>query len=123
METEGPCVRFLPAILVVLVMLAAACGAEDPDAEASSEVTVEDFRYARLPGGGRIVTGRLRNPTADPIQNAQIRIALYDADNRLVSTMSVTMRDIPAGGEKAFREPVLADESVLRARVRGVLVM
>lgn len=115
--------RVVFLLLMLLAGLTAACGSDEAPADSEAEVSVEDFRYTRLPGGGRIVTGRLRNPTDAPIQNAQIRIALYDADNQLVETMSVTMQDIPPGTAKAFREPVSADESVLRARVRGVLVM
>lgn len=125
-------VNRLPLYLIMLALVTlAACGDDRPAPPASStatetdtaKVSVEDFHYALLPGGGRIITGKLLNPTPKTIRNAQIQIGLFDKDNQLISNMSVTVRDLKPGAEKAFREPVDGDESIHGARVRGVLVM
>ena len=116
-----------PLYLMMLTLVAlAACGGDEttqPVEVETANVSVEDFHYTRLPGGGRIITGKLRNPTPKTIRNAQIQIGLFDKDNQLVSNMSVTIRDLKPGAEKGFREPVDGDESIHGARVRGVLVM
>ena len=76
-----------------------------------------------LPGGARIVSGKLHNRTAEPIRNAQIQIALYDQDNCLVTTMSVLVHDIGPGEHKPFRQVVDAADTTQVARVRGVFVL
>jgi len=86
-------------------------------------VDVEDFRYVMLPGGARIISGKLHNRTTEPIRNAQIQVALYDQDNRFVTTMSVEVRDVGPDEHKPFRQVVDADDTVQAARVRGVLVL
>ncbi len=118
----------MKAILFILalapLLLLTACGGRQEAAEATpAQVRVEDFHYTKLPGGARFVSGRLHNPTAEPIRNALIQISLFDAHNRFVSSMSVTVQDVPPGRDKPFRQPVDADEAVQAARVRGVLLM
>jgi len=109
---------------ILLLLLTAACGgAGEEAAEPAVSVEVEDFRYVMLPGGARIVSGKVYNRTAESISNAQIQIALYDKDNLLVTTMSVLVQDIAPDQHKSFRQTVDADESVQGARVRGVLVL
>lgn len=110
---------------VVLLLFVAACGgdAEEVVQDQAASVEVEDFRYVLVPGGARFVSGKLRNLTAEPIRNAQIQIALYDADNRLVTTMRVLVRDVGPAQQKAFRQAVDAADNIRGARVRSVLVM
>ena len=123
--------RFHLLLMLLALFAMAACGEnaapQDEAAQATeadtSKVKVEDFHYALLPGGGRIITGKLINPTTKPIRNAQIQIGLFNQDNQLVSNMSVTIRDLAPGAKKAFRQPVDGDDSIQGARVRGVLVM
>ena len=109
-------------MIIVLVLLVAACG-EEAEEGVEDPVDVVDFRYVMLPGGGRVVTGKLHNRTAETISSAQIQIALYDQDNRFVTTMSVVVRDIDPDEHKPFRQPVDADESIKGARVRGVFLL
>jgi len=107
---------------IALLLLMAACGGAADEDDPAARVEVEAFQLTRLPGGARIVTGKLHNRSAEPISSAQIQIALYDGDNRLVETMSVVVRAVKPGEHKPFRQPLDADESVQRARVRSVLM-
>ena len=113
-----------PLILALLLLLAA-CGEDAAETAEDSEgpVDVLDFRYVQLPGGARVVTGKVHNRTTEPISNAQIQIGLYDSDNRLITTMSVLVQDIAPDHQKPFRQVVDIDEDVQGARVRGVLVL
>ncbi len=117
--------RLSVIVLTVLLLATQACGGNygeegrDPEAR----VEVEDFQYVRLPGGARIVMVKLHNRSAEPISTAQLKIALYDADNLLVTTMSVVVRHVGPGERKPFRQVVDADEDVRGARVRSVLVL
>jgi hypothetical protein len=110
---------------IVLLLLVTACGgdAEEAAQDPVASVEVEDFRYVLVPGGARFVSGKLRNLTAETIRNAQIQIALYDADNRLVTTMRVLVRDVGPEQQKVFRQVVDAADNIRGARVRSVLVM
>ena len=111
-------------LIVWPLLFVAACGGGDAGGPApESRVDVEDFQFAQLPGGTRIVMGKLHNLGAEAIRNAQIQISLYDADNRLVTTMSIIVRNVEPGEHKPFREPIDADENVRGARVRSVLLM
>ncbi|MFQ5568668.1 MAG: FxLYD domain-containing protein [Rhodothermales bacterium] len=85
-------------------------------------MSVEDFTYSLLPGGARVVMGKLYNPTSQWIRNAQIQIGLYDGDNRLVTTMSVVVRNIEPGQFMPFRKTVDEDVDIQGAKVRSVLV-
>lgn len=129
---EDIALKRLKLYLMMLALVAlAACGRDDtsPIADAPSagvteaNVSVENFQYARLPGGGRIITGKLLNPTPETIRNAQIQISLFDKDNLFISNMTVTIQDLKPGSEKSFRQPVDGDDTIHGARVRGVLVM
>ena len=90
-----------------------------------TNVQVEEFKYSLLPGGVRVLTGTLYNPTSIPIRNAQIQVSLFDDNNRRISSMTISVRDVPPGARKSFREPVDSDEvdNVKGAKVRSVLVM
>lgn len=114
--------QFILFIVFMLSMLPACGGSETADSDAS-RVEVEDVQYNLLPGGARIVTGQLFNPTEQPIKAVQVQVSLYDADNRRIAGMSILVRDIPPGERKAFREPVDSDLDVQGARVRSVLVL
>ena len=113
-----------PLIIVLLLCTAAACGGSgDGEQGPEDRVEIEDFQYVRLPGGARIVTGKLYNRSAEPIETAQLQVALYDEDNRRVGTMSIVVRNVEPGEHKPFRQPVDAGEDVRGARVRSVLVL
>ena len=112
-------------VLAVLLLFTAACGGDAGEEEKDPEgrVAVEDFQYVQVPGGARLVMGKLYNRSAEPISTAQLQVALYDEDNRRVGTMSVVVRNIGPGERKPFRQPVDADDNVRGARVRSVLVL
>ena len=116
--------RFIAITWVILLFALPACQSADEafDQELSS-VQVEDVKYSLLPGGARIVTGTLYNPTEAPVRNAQIQISLFDSNNRRIDDMSITVQDVLPGERKSFRQPVDSDADVQGARVRSVLVL
>lgn len=117
--------RSVFALLAALLLLPA-CGTPDDaaaPATAQTDYRVEDFQYALLPGGARVLTGTFYNPTDEALRNAQIQVSLFDRDNQKVSALTILVRDVPAGGRKAFREPVDSDVDVRGARVRSVMVL
>ena len=127
-QPERPLLRYRKPLIVVLTMLllaTQACGGEAGDKEKDPEgrVEVEDFQYVQVPGGARIVMGKVYNRSDEAIKAAQLQVALYDEDNRRIGTMSVVVRHIGPGERKAFRQPVDAAEEVRGARVRSVLVL
>ena len=93
------------------------------EAAAEERVHVEAFKYALMPGGARVLTGRLYNPTPTPVRNAQIQVSLLDANNRRISSMTIHVRDVQPGTYKAFREAVDSELDVQRARVRSIMVI
>lgn len=87
------------------------------------DVQVEDVKYTLLPGGARIVTGTLFNPSEAPVKGAQIQISLFDGNNIKVSSMNITVQDVSPGERKSFRQPVDTDLDIQGAKVRSVLVL
>lgn len=84
---------------------------------------VEELQYSLLPGGARVITGKLYNPSSKNIRNAQVQIFLFDEKNRKVSDMSVTVKDVSPGERKSFRQPVDVDLDIRGAKVKRVLVL
>ena len=113
--------RYITVVFVLFLALVG-CQTGAPDAE-RLPLEVEDLKYSLLPGGARIVTGNLYNPSPDNVRNAQIQISLYDSDNRKISSMNVVIKDIPPGERKYFREAVDVDLDVRGARVKSVIVL
>ena len=107
-----------------MFVLLALIGCQSENAEQEQvPVQVEDVKYTLLPGGARIVTGTLFNPSESIVKGAQIQISLYDGNNIRVSSMSVTVTDVPPGERKPFRQPVDVDLDIKGAKVRSVLVL
>lgn len=110
-------------LLLPLLCLAACSDNADEAANLAEHITVNDFQYSLLPGGARIVTGEVHNASTQALSNIQVSITLFDANNRRISSMNVTVRDVPPGESKRFREPVQDSENVRGAKVRSVLVL
>lgn len=112
-------------VLGVLFFGLAGCGGggEVDEAPAVEGVRVEDFEYSLLPGGARILSGKLYNPSDEPIRNAQIQVSLFDPNNRRVSTMQILVQDIGPGEHKPFRESLDTEMDIRGARVRSILVL
>ncbi len=83
--------RFVVAALL-LVMPVAGCG-NDHGFE-RDDVRVFDVELTLLQSGARIVTGKIENGSETDISGLQIQISLFDADNRRVDRMSVTVRNL-----------------------------
>jgi len=107
-------------LLLVLLLLPAGCAGQT---KVRHELQVEDLRYQLLPGGARIVSGKLINPTTAPVSSAQIQVSLFDGDNRWVGDLHILVQNIGPGMGKPFREPVDSDADVRGARVRSILVL
>lgn len=108
--------RLIPLILAATVIFASCRPPE------KAPPVVEDLSYELRPGGARIVTGKVYNPTDEAIDNVQIQLSLFGADNELVGSMHIVVKDIGAGERVPFREPVDSDEAEA-ARVKSILVM
>ena len=117
-----PTARLFVLLLGVLSPAAVGCG-NDGKSAAAEQLTVEDLTYQLLPSGARIVSGTLVNPSERHFPSAQIQVSLFDENNVAVGNLSVTVRDVEAGGRVEFREPVNSDADVRSARVRSVLVL
>lgn len=142
-QRTGP-LRYLTPLLLSTILLLAACddGAQPTSSDApavaqaqtdgeeagsdaaadTSQVQVEDFQYTSLPGDARILTGQVYNPTDKVLKNVQIQVSLFDANNRWISRMSISVKDVPPGERRTFRQPVDSDLDVQGAKVRNLLV-
>ncbi|MEM8484593.1 MAG: FxLYD domain-containing protein [Bacteroidota bacterium] len=114
--------RYIAFCAVFVLLLVSGCQSE-PEVSDANQVQVEDVKYSLLPGGARIVSGTLFNPSEALVKGAQIQISLFDSNNIRVSSMSITVKDVPAGERKAFRQPVDTDLDIKGASVRSVLVL
>lgn len=116
-------------VLIGGLMLGGCGGSESSGADASTSaasdqpVQVSNFRLVESESGERQVMGTLRNTTAKTIGGAQIKVALYDADNVRIETMTVTVDEIPASDSIPFKKSLTTEAVVQGARVQSVLVM
>ena len=120
--------RVFSILVFASVLVLGACnGSASSDEQATRQegepVRVQDFRLVETSSGERQVMGTLHNTTSKVIGNAQIKVALYDANNVQVETMNVNVSDIPAAGEVQFKKPLTTGKKVQGARVQSVLVM
>ncbi len=112
--------RFLLLSLIgVFLLTISGCSEKE---SARNQVHVQDLRYRLLPGGARIITGKLVNDGEKPIPVVQIDVSLFDGNNRRISSMFVTVLDIEARSNKSFRKVVDSDLPIHGARVRSIIV-
>ncbi len=105
--------------LALLALSVAGCtssGSEGP------RVAVHDVTYRELPGGARILTGRVENLSDRHIPILQVQVSLFDERNFLSGQIGILIHDIPADSSRAFREPIRNKADIRSARVRSVLV-
>lgn len=114
-----PYARFAAALTFAFASFATGCGTPESD----PTPVVEDLTYRLLPGGARIISGSVHNPSGEHVQNVQVQVSLFDAANTRIGSMSILVQDIAAGERVAFRQAVDSDLDVQAARVRGIIVM
>ncbi len=114
--------KYIVVCSILFLVALSACNTEAPEQE-DDHVQVEDVKYSLLPGGARIVTGTLFNPSGATVKGAQIQISLFDGNNIKVSSMSITVMEVLPGERKPFRQPVDTDLDIQGAKVRSVLVL
>ena len=109
----------LLSLIGVFLLTISGCSEKE---SARNQVHVQDLRYRLLPGGARIITGKLVNDGEKPVPVVQIDVSLFDGNNRRISSMFVTVLDIEARSNKSFRKVVDSDLQVNGARVRSIIV-
>lgn len=125
-KCEGDTLRiFMLPLFAIALALSACAGSDGPSGNAIADaprVSVQDFEYKQLPGGARIITGSVYNPTQESIAHAQIQVSLYDASNTRVGSMIIPVHGIEPGEAEPFREAVKSELDVRAAKPRSVLV-
>lgn len=119
--------RFLPLLFCVLLGLfslggLAACGETDAS-RAASQLQIEDFALTQLEDGTRLFTGKLYNPTDQPVERAQLSVTLFDENNRQIGTTTISIRNIAARDTTSFRQPLDSDKNVSGARAKSITVL
>lgn len=82
---------------------------------------VDELRLTKLPSGAKIISGSVHNGSTDDVSGVLVQISLFDDDNNLLSSMTIGVQDVEAGGDTRFREPVDTDLNVHRARVKKIV--
>jgi hypothetical protein len=111
---------FVRTVLVLVIVALVGCSADASLVQDGIRVT--DVTLEERPGGARILRGQVENRSDKDLSIVQIQFSLYDADNRGVDHMGIVVRDIPAGGQVAFREAIQSDFDVRGVRPRSVLI-
>jgi hypothetical protein len=108
----------MPAILLAAIALASwGC----TEGQTDSLLLVEGLRLTKLPSGAKIISGSVHNGSDVDVAGVLVQISLFDSDNHLLSSMTVGVEDVAAGGDSRFREPVDTDLNVHRARVKKIV--
>jgi hypothetical protein len=115
--------RLLRAAVVAAVALAPVINGGCGGAEGSAELEIDDLRLTKLPGGARIISGSVHNRSSDNVSGVLVQISLFDDDNNLLSSMTIGVEEVEAGGDRKFREPVDSDLDVTRARVKKIVTL
>ncbi len=113
-----PALRGMTVVFMCWAFLDMGCGDAKPEGPPAE---VEDFKFSKVPGGARILTGTLFNPSDRPIRNSIIQVSLFDDANQLLTTMNIEVKDVQPGERKPFRQPIDTDLKVTRAKVRRTL--
>ena len=105
------------AALALAPILTAGCSGSDDD----GLLQIDDLRLTRLPSGAKIISGSVHNSSTDDVSGVLVQISLFDDDNNLLSSMTIGVEGVEAGGNTRFREPVDSDLDVSRARVKKIV--
>jgi len=114
--------RLLRAAAVAAVALTPVISGGCGGAEGAG-VEIDDLRLTMLPGGARIISGSVHNRSKDHVSGVLVQISLFDDDNNLLTSMTIGVEEVEAGGDRKFREPVDSDLDVTRARVKKIVTL
>lgn len=115
--------RLLRAAVVAALALTPAINGGCGGAEGGPGLEVEDLRLTRLPAGARIISGSVHNRSSDDVSGVLVQISLFDDDNNLLTSITIGVEEVEAGGDRKFREPVDSDLDVTRARVKKIVTL
>lgn len=116
---------FLPILVQTIVWIslvacvASGCGSPDDQ----SQLQVENLRLTKLPSGAKILSGSVHNGSKAEVAGALVQISLFDEENNLLKSVTIGVKEIAAGGDQRFREPVDSDLDVQRARVKKLVAL
>lgn len=112
------------SLFLLLFALAGLPACESDTSRAAAQLKVEDFEFTRLEDGTRLFTGKVYNPTDQPMKQVQISVSLLDANNRQIGKTLLNVNDIKANGRTSFRQPLDSDqEGVDGAKVKSLMTM
>lgn len=114
-------VPFFSCALFFLIVLVFS-GCSDGASLSKDGIRVTGVTLEERPGGARILRGQVENRTDTELSIVQIQFSLYDGDNRLVDSMGIVVRSIPAHGQTSFREAIQSDHDVRGVKPRSVLI-
>ena len=112
---------FLQVIVLAAIVCCMAPGCTQ--SEDQSLLQVEDLRLTKLPSGAKILSGLVHNGTTAEVSGVLLQISLFDDQNNLLSSVTIGVNEIAAGGDQRFREPIDSDLDVQRARVKKVVAL
>ena len=121
--TPSP-VKRLSLLFTVLLLIGglAACGGNEAPSTAA-QLQVEDFAFTRLEDGTRLFTGKVYNPTSQAVEQAQISVTLFDANNRRTGRTGISVSGIAPQDTTTFRQVFDSDQDVSSARVQSLTVL
>ncbi|HEY5564547.1 MAG TPA: FxLYD domain-containing protein [Rhodothermia bacterium] len=113
----------LRAAVVVGVALTPVVSGGCGGAEGSAGLEIDDLRLTKLPGGARIISGSVHNRSGVHVSGVLVQISLFDDHNNLLTSMTIGVEGVKAGGDREFREAVDSDLDVTRARVKKIVTL
>jgi hypothetical protein len=83
------------------------------------QLALESSSFRRTPTGGRMITGRVRNVSAETLSDTQVLIQLFDDFEELITfeAVSLPIQPLPSGAASPFKAEVERSLSIKRASI------